>query len=170
VQLLAGAGAVLLQREVPEAVNTQVAAAAAAAGVPVLLDAGGVDAALSDALLRHLTTISPNETELPRLTGQPTETEAQVLAAAAALQDKAAAAQLATQPPPRMQSGPQQQDHQQQQQQHSSQLCVLLKRGSAGSMMVGPGGQLQAVQPAIAAKQVVDTTGERIWCATAWVG
>ncbi len=35
--LMQGTGAVLLQREVPEHVNEAVAAAAAAAGVPVLL-------------------------------------------------------------------------------------------------------------------------------------
>ena len=35
--LMVGTGAVLLQREVPEHVNEAVAAAAAAAGVPILL-------------------------------------------------------------------------------------------------------------------------------------
>lgn len=40
--LMVGTGAVLLQREVPEHVNEAVAAAAAAAGVPVLLVRPGV--------------------------------------------------------------------------------------------------------------------------------
>jgi ribokinase len=156
VQLIAGAGAVLLQREIPEAVNIHAAQLAAAAGVPVLLDAGGVDAPLSDALLQLLTTISPNETELQRLTGQQADSEAQALLAAVGLQQKAA--QLAAQ-----QQGSDH-DEQQQQQQQAGQgqawgLRVLVKRGSAGSMMVGAGGQQEAMQPAIPAAQVVDTTG-----------
>eukprot|EP00775_Hariotina_reticulata_P011051 gene11051-11206_t len=85
-QLISTAGAVLLQREIPEPVNIQVAKVAAAAGVPVLLDAGGVDAPVPDELLQHLSIISPNETELQRLTGMPTDTDAQLLAAASALQ------------------------------------------------------------------------------------
>lgn len=156
MQLIAGAGAVLLQREIPEAVNIQAAQLAAAAGVPVLLDAGGVDAPLSDALLQLLTTISPNETELQRLTGQQADSEAQALLAAGGLQQKAA--QLAAQ-----QQGRADHDEQQQQQQagqgQAGGLRVLVKRGSAGSMMVGAGGQQEAMQPAIPAAKVVDTTG-----------
>ena len=79
-------GAVLLQREVPEIVNRAAARAAAAAGVPVVLDAGGADAPLPDDLLPLITVLSPNETELARLSGQATSTEAEVLAAARALQ------------------------------------------------------------------------------------
>ena len=60
----------LLQREVPEGVNARAAALAAAAGVPVVLDCGGVEGPLSSELLRHLTVLSPNETELARLTGE----------------------------------------------------------------------------------------------------
>lgn len=156
MQLIAGAGAVLLQREIPEAVNIQAAQLAAAAGVPVLLDAGGVDAPLSDALLQLLTTISPNETELQRLTGQQADSEAQALLAAVGLQQKAA--QLAAR-----QQGRADHDEQQQQQQagqgQAGGLRVLVKRGSAGSMMVGAGGQQEAMQPAIPAAKVVDTTG-----------
>lgn len=51
---------------------------AKAAGVPVFLDAGGVDAPISPALLPLLSLVSPNETELSRLTGMPTGNEAQV--------------------------------------------------------------------------------------------
>jgi ribokinase len=40
-----------------------------AAGVPVILDAGGGVDALSPALLRCLAVLSPNETELQGLTG-----------------------------------------------------------------------------------------------------
>lgn len=68
-QLLRSAGAVLMQREVPEEVNAHVARIAAAAGVPVLLDCGGVEGPISPELLRHISILSPNETELSRLTG-----------------------------------------------------------------------------------------------------
>ncbi|KAG2440419.1 hypothetical protein HYH02_010307 [Chlamydomonas schloesseri] len=80
--LIAGAGAVLLQREIPEPVNVEVAKLAAAAGVPVILDAGGVEGPIDPAILPCLTLLSPNETELARLTGLPTDSEAQVQAAA----------------------------------------------------------------------------------------
>ncbi|GBF91895.1 hypothetical protein Rsub_05000 [Raphidocelis subcapitata] len=83
--LLRTAGAVLLQREVPESVNTAVAEAARGAGVPVFLDAGGVDAPLGPRLLAAVTLLSPNETELERLTGLPTDSPGAVEAAARAL-------------------------------------------------------------------------------------
>lgn len=83
---LAGCGALLLQREIPEAVNLAAAAAARAAGVPVVLDCGGDDAPLPAAILPLIDVLSPNETELARLTGAPTGDEAQVLAAARELQ------------------------------------------------------------------------------------
>ncbi|EFJ44815.1 hypothetical protein VOLCADRAFT_106272 [Volvox carteri f. nagariensis] len=81
-QLLSCAGAVLLQREIPESVNIEVAQLAKAAGVPVVLDAGGVEGPIAPELLSCLTVLSPNETELARLTGLPTDTEDQVRAAA----------------------------------------------------------------------------------------
>jgi ribokinase len=84
-QLVANAGAVLLQREIPEAINVPVAAAATAAGVPVMLDAGGIAEPIAPELLQHITWCSPNETELARLTGLPTETKDQVQAAAQGL-------------------------------------------------------------------------------------
>ncbi|PNH07921.1 Ribokinase [Tetrabaena socialis] len=84
-QLLSGAGAVLLQREIPESVNLEVALLAKAAGVPVFLDAGGVEGPIAPALLACLDVLSPNETELARLTGLPTEGEEQVRAAAESL-------------------------------------------------------------------------------------
>lgn len=69
LQLLRSAGAVLLQREIPEEVNVHVAGIAAAAGVPVLLDCGGVEGPISSELLKNISILSPNETELARLTG-----------------------------------------------------------------------------------------------------
>lgn len=68
-QLLRSAGAVLLQREVPEEVNARAAGIARAAGVPVVLDCGGVEGPISQELLGSISILSPNETELARLTG-----------------------------------------------------------------------------------------------------
>jgi len=79
------AGALLLQREIPDLVTLAAARIARAAGIPVVLDAGGIDAPLSPELLALVTCLSPNETELARLTGLPTDSEAQVLTAAQAL-------------------------------------------------------------------------------------
>jgi len=80
------AGAVLLQREIPEAVNLAIATTARAAGVPVVLDCGGDDTPLPASLLPLLDVVSPNESELARLSGLPTTDDHQVLAAARALQ------------------------------------------------------------------------------------
>lgn len=79
------AAAVLLQREIPDVVNLIFSKLASAAGVPVLMDAGGAEAALDPSFLSTLALLSPNETELARLTGLPTRTEEQVLKAAQAL-------------------------------------------------------------------------------------
>ncbi|KAL9322247.1 hypothetical protein ACSQ67_010300 [Phaseolus vulgaris] len=73
LDLVAQAGIVLLQREIPDFVNAQVAQAARSAGVPVVLDAGGMDGPLPPELLNFVDILSPNETELGRLTGMPTE-------------------------------------------------------------------------------------------------
>ncbi len=69
-RLLAGvrsAALVLLQREVPDRVNVAVARAARAAGVPIVLDVGGRAEPLPRALLRLVSVVSPNETELARM-------------------------------------------------------------------------------------------------------
>mmetsp|Transcript_14367 Transcript_14367/g.36252 ORF Transcript_14367/g.36252 Transcript_14367/m.36252 type:complete len:387 (+) Transcript_14367:52-1212(+) len=88
-EAIRGAGAVLLQREIPESVNLRVARVAREGGVPVILDAGGVDAPFANEgeLVRFVTVLSPNETELARITGLPTETEDEMLRAAASLLD-----------------------------------------------------------------------------------
>ncbi|MFS7905622.1 putative carbohydrate kinase PfkB, ribokinase [Helianthus anomalus] len=52
--------------------------AARSAGVPVILDAGGMDAPVPIELLRHVDILSPNESELARLTRMPTETFEQI--------------------------------------------------------------------------------------------
>ncbi|KFM29298.1 Ribokinase [Auxenochlorella protothecoides] len=79
------AGALLLQREIPEVFNVIFAKIAASAGVPVILDAGGVTQPIQVDLLSNVSLVSPNETELARLTNMPTKTMAQVQAAAEAL-------------------------------------------------------------------------------------
>lgn len=78
LEIIRTAGIVLLQREIPDSVNIQVAKAARNAGVPVILDAGGVDAPIPQELLDHVNIFSPNESELSRLTGCPTESFEQI--------------------------------------------------------------------------------------------
>ncbi|DBA71361.1 TPA: hypothetical protein ACH3X2_011170 [Trebouxia sp. C0005] len=58
------------------------------AGVTVVLDCGGADADVDPELLKHLTIISPNESELANLTDMPTESKEQVEAAARSVQGK----------------------------------------------------------------------------------
>ncbi|KAI4333447.1 hypothetical protein L6164_018260 [Bauhinia variegata] len=67
------AGIILLQREIPDSVNIQVAKAARNAGVPVILDVGGVDTPIPQKLINFVDILSPNESELARLTGMPTD-------------------------------------------------------------------------------------------------
>lgn len=73
LEVVRNAGIVLLQREIPDSVNIQVAKAARNAGVPVILDAGGMDGPIPHELIGFVDIFSPNETELGRLTGMPTE-------------------------------------------------------------------------------------------------
>ncbi|AQK97129.1 pfkB-like carbohydrate kinase family protein [Zea mays] len=82
LELIRKAGVLLLQREIPDWVNAQAAQAAKSAGVPVIMDAGGMDTPLPRELLSLVDIFSPNETELARLTGMPTETFEQISMAA----------------------------------------------------------------------------------------
>lgn len=50
------------------------------------MDAGGQEGPLGKDLLRNVAILSPNETELARMTGLPTDTEEQIVEAARALQ------------------------------------------------------------------------------------
>lgn len=95
-RLVAGASAVLLQREVPESVNEAIAQAACEQQIPVLQDVGGEERHISDAQLRRCALISPNLSELHRLTGLPVESEEEVLHAANALRERGAQAVLVT--------------------------------------------------------------------------
>lgn len=78
LEAVKNAGIVLLQREIPDSVNIQVAKAAKNAAVPVILDAGGVDTPIPKELLSSIDFLSPNENELGRLTGMPTESFDQI--------------------------------------------------------------------------------------------
>ncbi|GAV60867.1 PfkB domain-containing protein [Cephalotus follicularis] len=78
LEIVRNAGIVLLQREIPDSVNIQVAKAARSAGVPVILDAGGMDSPIPPQMLNFVDIFSPNETELARLTGMPTESFEQI--------------------------------------------------------------------------------------------
>jgi len=90
------ASAVLLQREIPEHVNVAVATAANAAKVPVFQDMGGADRPISDELLKMLALVSPNLSELERMTGMPTSTEEEILQAARSIQARGAKHVLVT--------------------------------------------------------------------------
>ncbi|XP_058773565.1 ribokinase [Vicia villosa] len=82
LEAVSSAGIVLLQREIPDFVNVQVAKAARNAGVPVIFDAGGIDAPIPQELLDFVDIFSPNESELARLTGLPTESFEEITEAA----------------------------------------------------------------------------------------
>jgi ribokinase len=83
LEIVRNAGIVLLQREIPDSINIQVAKAVKKAGVPVILDVGGMDTPIPNELLDSIDILSPNETELSRLTGMPTETFEQISQAVA---------------------------------------------------------------------------------------
>jgi ribokinase len=77
------ADVVLLQLEIPMVTVQFTARLAAEAGVRVILDpAPAPDAPLTDALLRAVTCLTPNESEAERLTGIPVRDEASARAAA----------------------------------------------------------------------------------------
>lgn len=56
--------------------------AARNAGVPVILDAGGMDTPMPQELLDFVDILSPNESELGHLTGMPTESFEEITQAA----------------------------------------------------------------------------------------
>lgn len=83
LEIVRNAGVVLLQREIPDSINLQVAKAVKKAGVPVILDVGGMDTPIPNELFDSIDILSPNETELSRLTGMPTESFEQISQAVA---------------------------------------------------------------------------------------
>jgi len=94
--LVQNAGVVLLQREVPEHVNVAVAAAAVKAKIPVVLDVGGEESQISKKLLELIDYLAPNESELQRLSGLPTSTHEEVVAAASSMIERGVGAVLVT--------------------------------------------------------------------------
>lgn len=85
-QAISQASCVMLQREIPEQMNIQVAQCAKANGVSVFMDVGGEDGPLPPALLECIDFCCPNEAELQLLTGMPTETPQQIVDAVKRLQ------------------------------------------------------------------------------------
>ncbi len=85
--LIESAGIVLLQMEVPMETNIAAAKVAYRAGVPVALNPAPApeDGKLPEELLRHLTFIIPNQTEVQQLTGIEATTRGGATQAAAAL-------------------------------------------------------------------------------------
>ncbi len=85
------ADAVMLQLEIPPEVVQRVAALAAGAGVPVILDpAPAPDSPLPGSLLGHVTYLTPNESEASLLTGVTVEDESSARQAAQILLEQGA--------------------------------------------------------------------------------
>ncbi|MFQ6640495.1 hypothetical protein Gotur_014440, partial [Gossypium turneri] len=101
--------------------------AAKGAGVTVIMDAGGMDAPMPQELLKFVDIFSPNESELRRLTGMPTDNFEQISQAAAKCHKMGV-------------------------------KQVLVKLGAKGSALFIEGEE-PITQPIIPAAQVVDTTG-----------
>jgi len=70
--------AVMLQREVPDRVNVEVARMARALGRPVIMDVGGTDAPLDEQLIPFLSVVAPNESELTFISGVETQVGGEV--------------------------------------------------------------------------------------------
>ena len=60
---------------------------AKSANVPVIMDVGGFEGPIPEELLECVTVLSPNESELRRLTGMPTDSVEEILQAAAKVQE-----------------------------------------------------------------------------------
>ncbi|WZZ46210.1 hypothetical protein YC2023_042469 [Brassica napus] len=74
LEIVRNAGGVLLQREIPDSINIQVAKDVKRAVVPVILDVEEMDTPIPNELLDSVDVLSSNETELSLLTGKHTET------------------------------------------------------------------------------------------------
>jgi len=83
---ISAAKLLMLQREIPGAVNLEAAQYANAAGVPVMMDVGGDPSPLPADLAETLTLVAPNETELSLMTEMPTDNDDQISSAVAQLQ------------------------------------------------------------------------------------
>ncbi|CAK9215837.1 unnamed protein product [Sphagnum troendelagicum] len=108
-QLICWAGAVLLQQEIPDNLSTWMLLRmclqiVGSANLPVTLDAGGTGIPVPQELLKCVTILTPNESEVAQFTGMPTNTWEQTIKATAkiqilVLQDGPPLIQRAIQPP-----------------------------------------------------------------------
>ncbi|CAK9217838.1 unnamed protein product [Sphagnum troendelagicum] len=90
-QLICWAGAVLLQQEIPDNLSTWMLLRMClqivwSANLPVTLDAGGTGIPVPQELLKCVTILTPNESEVAQFTGMPTNTWEQTIKAAAKIQ------------------------------------------------------------------------------------
>lgn len=81
---------IMLQMEIPQVINEMIAEVANEEGIPVFQDVGGAETEISDHHLKHCTYLSPNLTELKRLTKKSVSSEEEIVAAARYLQAKGA--------------------------------------------------------------------------------
>ncbi|XP_024525923.1 uncharacterized protein LOC112344801 [Selaginella moellendorffii] len=81
-QNIRAAAVLLLQREIPDAVNIEAAKIAKTAGVPVVLSTGGSESLLPAELLECLTVLSTSDEELARAVALKGDTEDDAVAAA----------------------------------------------------------------------------------------
>lgn len=86
----------LLQMEVPARVNEIVARIAKKHGAAVCQDVGGENREISASHLQNCDILSPNLSELQRMTNMPVDTEADIIAAAKLLQQRGAKGVLVT--------------------------------------------------------------------------
>ena len=77
---------ILLQMEIPQRINEIVAAAGSKYGIPVIQDIGGAERVIEKSHYRHCAFISPNLSELGRLSKMPVSNENEIIAAAKSLQ------------------------------------------------------------------------------------
>ena len=82
--------------EIPQRINQLIAQRACELGIPVFQDIGGEDREVSSAHLKCCTYVSPNLTELSRLTGLPVDSDEAVVRAAKTLQERGARNVLVT--------------------------------------------------------------------------
>ncbi|KAL6959074.1 ribokinase [Sarracenia purpurea var. burkii] len=110
-------------------------------GVPVILDAGGVDAPIPLELLNLVDILCPNESELARLTGMPTESFEQITHAVKKCHEMVGAAEGMDLNPFETRGVKQ----------------VLVKLGAKGSALFEEGEE-PIRQPVLSAPRVLDTT------------
>lgn len=82
--------------EIPQRINELIAERACELGIPVFQDVGGEERAVSSQHLRRCAYLSPNLTELGRLTGLPVDSDEDVIKAARVLQQRGARNVLVT--------------------------------------------------------------------------